>query len=761
MKSLIKNKPKHHNDTNKKAEKPKKASQLSHNHSPLIQRALSCACGGGCPRCTETNTNQPVQDVESFDTPPSYRLSNTGTFKLATRSGIIDSQLRQTPLSEITNRAFKTPGRPLGEGVRTELESYFREDLKDVRIHHDPAAAESASTLGSEAFTAGRHIAFGADQYNPNSHRGKRLLIHEIAHTAQIKNTSSPRNMVAPPSNLLERDAVQAAASSPSRKNYQVRTTHQPMIHLSADPRLEEYLQRLRQLRQTVVGPVRSSAVLRDIVRTLRGLNLSEPDNLRPVIRTIAGTFSRDVLILFLRYSDHLIRRGQQPSAEDQARMDRTIRSMQVGRRGPYGQYGPGVILPVLSQPARRILYAGRSARAFFTGLLNSLRRSLSTSEIRQLSQKIAMSTVVNLALPIVITAGMLVGVYEDIRNAISGLYELVTNFSEMVSSMLEMVDLLTSRGGAQVAQELGEETGRNYAGQIRRVLGRNIFAFTYELGKLIGPMIVYTVLSIVTAGIVSGAAVSVRLASLLRRFPRAARLFGRIRRMLRRRRGRSRSHRRSRSERRSTRRERQRDADSSSGSARTRRLPASLSRCRVGSLYCPIDFLRHRPEFQAHFRERNSFLDYVGELPNRDLDLGPSPRSLQRVRIETGDAMYRQFLETVESRQWSEPFRDAMARIHRRSAREGIDYRRIMINGQEHRWPLQGNRPWTVHHEPPLEFIGGESSSLWRPIPLSVHDDVHGWWTQFRRMVLERVPRHLRREVVRGDIDLDIRHFE
>ncbi len=193
------------------------------------------------------------------------------------------------------------------------------------------------------------------------------------------------------------------------------------------------------------------------------------------------------------------------------------------------------------------------------------------------------------------------------------------------------------------------------------------------------------------------------------------------------------------------------------------RQLPPALAGCRVGSLWCPMDFLRGQPEFQDHFAGREGALleDYLGPLTERDLDLGPSPRSLDRARILTGDEMYQQYMEIVGRSAWSEPFQEAQLQVWRRTAQEGVDYRRLIIGGREERWPLQGGQPWTVHHEPPLEFIGFESSEWWRPMPLSIHDDVHAWWTGLRRLVLDRVPRGLRRDVVRGDIDLDIREFE
>jgi hypothetical protein len=46
------------------------------------------------------------------------------------------------------------------------------------------------------------------------------------------------------------------------------------------------------------------------------------------------------------------------------------------------------------------------------------------------------------------------------------------------------------------VARSMGAEIGRSYAGQITSLLDGNIFSFTYNLGRLIGPTIVYTVLA-------------------------------------------------------------------------------------------------------------------------------------------------------------------------------------------------------------------------------------------------------------------------
>lgn len=65
------------------------------------------------------------------------------------------------------------------------METRFREDLSDVRIHTDAAAAASAAAIHARAYTAGRHIVFAPGAYQPGSAGGRRLLAHEIAHVIQ------------------------------------------------------------------------------------------------------------------------------------------------------------------------------------------------------------------------------------------------------------------------------------------------------------------------------------------------------------------------------------------------------------------------------------------------------------------------------------------------------------------------------------------------------------------------------------------------
>ncbi len=72
-------------------------------------------------------------------------------------------------------------GRTLPESVQKKMESFFRADFSDVRVHVGP----EASSIGALAFTYGSNLYFAPGQYEPNSPHGQRLLGHELTHVLQ------------------------------------------------------------------------------------------------------------------------------------------------------------------------------------------------------------------------------------------------------------------------------------------------------------------------------------------------------------------------------------------------------------------------------------------------------------------------------------------------------------------------------------------------------------------------------------------------
>ncbi|WP_371599786.1 DUF4157 domain-containing protein [Streptomyces sp. NBC_00564] len=76
-------------------------------------------------------------------------------------------------------------GRPLDPVTRAFAEPLFGQDFSQVRVHTDEQAAQSARSLGALAYTVGRDIVFGGNQYQPQGSAGRSLIAHELAHVVQ------------------------------------------------------------------------------------------------------------------------------------------------------------------------------------------------------------------------------------------------------------------------------------------------------------------------------------------------------------------------------------------------------------------------------------------------------------------------------------------------------------------------------------------------------------------------------------------------
>lgn len=89
----------------------------------------------------------------------------------------------------IVHEVLRSPGQPLDEETRAFMEPRFGHDFSRVRVHTDAKAAESARAVNARAYTAGRDVVFGENQYNP--HTMPDLLVHELTHVIQ-QNRMAP-----------------------------------------------------------------------------------------------------------------------------------------------------------------------------------------------------------------------------------------------------------------------------------------------------------------------------------------------------------------------------------------------------------------------------------------------------------------------------------------------------------------------------------------------------------------------------------------
>jgi hypothetical protein len=95
------------------------------------------------------------------------------------------ARLAPRPVPASVDPVLAGPGAPLAPALRQDMEQRFGHDFASVRVHADGAAARSAHELDAHAYTAGRHIAFGAGRYAPHTGDGRRLIAHELTHVLQ------------------------------------------------------------------------------------------------------------------------------------------------------------------------------------------------------------------------------------------------------------------------------------------------------------------------------------------------------------------------------------------------------------------------------------------------------------------------------------------------------------------------------------------------------------------------------------------------
>jgi Domain of unknown function (DUF4157) len=171
-------------------------SRASAVRAPLLQRACSCAGGGGeCETCKKK--------------PP-----GAATLQRAA-AGLGPAPAATAP--PVVNRVLNSPGRPLDSGARSFMEPRFGRDFGGVRVHTDQQAAESARAVDAHAYTVGQHIVFDSGKYDPHSGSGQKLLAHELAHTVQQRNVQHTPEVLplreTPEYNYLENEAESIAQS--------------------------------------------------------------------------------------------------------------------------------------------------------------------------------------------------------------------------------------------------------------------------------------------------------------------------------------------------------------------------------------------------------------------------------------------------------------------------------------------------------------------------------------------------------------------
>lgn len=307
------------------------------------------------------------------------------------------------------------------------------------------------------------------------------------------------------------------------------------------DPRLAPALQQIRSLPM----PLSLEGRIDGVEHLLTGIDLSDPDNVGPFLAEVERDFlpdeREDVISAVLTTADTArARPTRAPTPAEEAEMQRRLEMLQVPRRGPYGQVGPGVLLPELSQAARPLLPlveaidAGLAgAGGFLNGLLDGASASISAADRDRIRVQLVRSAILNTSFPLVFAAGAIVGIVEDVVDAVKGIWHLITDFSGFLTQMRELLSALFGPDSREIGHAMGEAIGREYGRRIAGLASGNVVEFTFGIGRMIGPAIVYTVLGLLGVPEMLVSALVTRLVEilgpLLERFPRLMAVIERV----------------------------------------------------------------------------------------------------------------------------------------------------------------------------------------------------------------------------------------
>jgi hypothetical protein len=146
------------------------------------------------PKLTIGQTDDPLEREADRAADDAMRMPD-GASPIKASAASHGSAAHGIPAPAAVHSVLASSGQPLDAGVRTFFEPRFGHDFSDVRVHSDSAASDSARQAHALAYTAGSHVVFRSDRYQPHTAAGRQLIGHELAHVAQHARGTAPANV--------------------------------------------------------------------------------------------------------------------------------------------------------------------------------------------------------------------------------------------------------------------------------------------------------------------------------------------------------------------------------------------------------------------------------------------------------------------------------------------------------------------------------------------------------------------------------------
>jgi outer membrane protein OmpA-like peptidoglycan-associated protein len=203
----------------------------------------------------------------------------------------------EAPIHSFAQHVTRSSGKPLDNTLQSRFGAQMHTDFSDVRIHTGEQAARSADALQAQAFTVGKDIVFGANQYQPSSASGQHLLAHELTHVAQPEGPRSRE--VSRSTDASEReadhtaDAVMQGRSIAPRAATSATVQREPQKgadQVKHEPVLDQMLDRASPFLAAAVGST-----------TLSGFDTGKSD-LKPAHISELQKTARNITVLLRQY---------------------------------------------------------------------------------------------------------------------------------------------------------------------------------------------------------------------------------------------------------------------------------------------------------------------------------------------------------------------------------------------------------------------------------------------------------------------------
>jgi hypothetical protein len=174
----------------------------------LLQRKCTCGnhavAGGECAECAKNksglqrklaigSSNDPLEReadrvADRVMATPAHSAVSAAPPRIQRYAGQATEGMDTAPVS--VDRVLANSGRPLEPALQQDMERRFGHDFSGVRVHSGAAAEQSARDVNANAYTVGHNIVFGTGQFAPGTHKGRRLITHELTHVVQQSSFS-------------------------------------------------------------------------------------------------------------------------------------------------------------------------------------------------------------------------------------------------------------------------------------------------------------------------------------------------------------------------------------------------------------------------------------------------------------------------------------------------------------------------------------------------------------------------------------------